>query len=75
MAIDEKDAFYKKLGNQVKKLRKEKGLTLGELGLRGDLDKHVLSRVENGKKKINVYSLNKICEALEITPEEFFKGF
>jgi len=71
----DKDDFALKMGAQLKKIRKEKGITLGELGLLGDFDKHALSKIENGKKHITVYSLHKICESLNISIKDFFDGF
>ncbi|MDB5274161.1 MAG: family transcriptional regulator [Chitinophagaceae bacterium] len=71
----DKETFTNKFGSHLKKIRKVKGISLSELGLRGDFDKYALSKIENGKKQINVYSLYKICVSLEITIEEFFKGF
>lgn len=71
----EKEVFVKKLGNHLKKIREEKGLSLNELGLRGDFDRQALWKLEHGKKHLTVFSLQKICDALDITLEEFFKGF
>ena len=71
----DKEAFALKIGLRLKKIRTDKGVTLGELGLLGDFDKHALSRIENGLKQITVYSLQKICTSLNITLEEFFEGF
>ncbi|MGN6645689.1 MAG: helix-turn-helix domain-containing protein [Cytophaga sp.] len=73
--MKDKDSFTIQLGVQLRKIRKQKGISLAELGLRGDFDKHALSKIENGKKEITVYSLQKICISLEITIEEFFEGF
>lgn len=73
--MTDKDSFTIQLGTQLRKIRKQKGISLAELGLRGDFDKHALSKIENGKKEITVYSLQKICISLEISIEEFFTGF
>jgi transcriptional regulator with XRE-family HTH domain len=75
MKMIDKDSFTLKLGVHLRKIRNEKDISLSELGLRGDFDKHALSKIENGKKEITVYSLQKICHSLEITIEEFFKEF
>jgi transcriptional regulator with XRE-family HTH domain len=75
MTMIDKDSFTLKLGAHLRKIRKAKDISLSELGLRGDFDKHALSKIENGKKEITVYSLQKICLSLEITIEEFFKEF
>ena len=74
MAMD-KDAFVKKLGSHLKKVREEKGLSLNELGLRGDFDRQALWKLEKGQKHLTVYSLYKICDSLDITIDDFFKGF
>lgn len=74
MAMD-KDVFVKKLGAHLKKIREEKGLTLNELGLRGDFDRQALWKLEKGEKHLTVYSLYKLCESLDMTVDEFFKGF
>jgi DNA-binding XRE family transcriptional regulator len=42
--------------------------------LRGDIDRHTLSKIENGKLNCGVYSVKKLCDALEISMEELFKG-
>lgn len=73
--MTDKDSFTFQLGTQLRKIRKQKGISLAELGLRGDFDKHALSKIENGKKEITVYSLQKICTSLEISIEEFFVDF
>ena len=73
--MTDKDSFTLHLGTHLRKIRKQKGISLAELGLRGDFDKHALSKIENGKKEITVYSLQKICISLEISIEEFFAGF
>jgi transcriptional regulator with XRE-family HTH domain len=75
MKMKDKESFTIQLGIQLKKIRKQKGISLAELGLRGDFDKHALSKIENGKKEITVYSLQKICVSLEIEIEDFFKEF
>lgn len=75
MKTSEKDAFFIALGTHIKILREKKAISLRELELRGDLDRHTLSKIENGKLHCGAYSLKKICEALEISLEELFKGF
>jgi transcriptional regulator with XRE-family HTH domain len=74
MAMD-KEAFSKKFGTHLKKIREDKGLSLNELGLQGDFDRQALWKLEKGQKHLTVYSLYKICDSLGITLEEFFKGF
>jgi transcriptional regulator with XRE-family HTH domain len=74
MATKDKDKFFKQFGAHIKKIRKEKGLSIREMELRGDIDRHTLSKIENGKLNCGVYSVKKLCDALEISMEELFKG-
>ena len=71
----DKEAFSKKFGTHLKKIREEKGLSLNELGLRGDFDRQALWKLEKGQKHLTVYSLYKICDSLDMTLDDFFKGF
>lgn len=71
----EKEAFFNALGAHIKKIREEKGLSLRDMELEGDLDRHALSKIENGKLHFSAYSLKKIADVLEISLEELFKGF
>jgi len=67
--------YLKRFGEHLKKVRLEKGLSIRELELRGEVDRSFLSKVEKGQKNCSVYTLAKICLALEISQEDFFKGF
>ena len=60
------------IGNRVKNLRINKGLSQDELARRIDFDRTYLSRVESGKQNMTVETLFKICEGLGVTIKEFF---
>ncbi len=60
------------IGNRVKNLRIDKGLSQEELARRIDFDRTYLSRVESGKQNMTVETLLKICEGLDVTIKEFF---
>jgi transcriptional regulator with XRE-family HTH domain len=70
----EREKFVKKLGAQIRKFRKEKGFSLREADANGDFDRHILSKIENGKLNPGVYSVKKICDILGISMEELFRG-
>lgn len=55
----------KHIGAEIRRLRKEKGLTLEQLGLLIDKPKSNISALENGKFNPSVEYLVKIAEALE----------
>ena len=71
----DKQEYLRKFGEHLKKIRLEKGLSIRELELRGEVDRSFLSKVEKGKKNCSIYTLSKVCSALEISQEDFFKGF
>ncbi len=60
------------IGNRVKTLRNDKGLSQVELARRIDFDRTYLSRVESGKQNMTVETLLKICDGLDVTIKGFF---
>lgn len=70
--------FTERVGNNIKKCRKEKGLTLKELADKIGLTEATVQKYEAGNiKKIDVEMLKKIADALEVLPEnltEWDKG-
>jgi transcriptional regulator with XRE-family HTH domain len=75
MTDTEKDDFFKILGSHLKKVRKSRRLSIREVELRGDIDRSILSKIENGTRNCTIYTLKKICAALGITLTDFFKDF
>jgi putative transcriptional regulator len=63
----------KVLGQRLKKVRVEKGLSLGDLGLIIDKDRQSIFRVESGEINIGYLYLLKLCEGLEISISELLK--
>lgn len=63
----------KLIGETIKQLRNEKGLTQDVLsGLAGIARSH-LAMIENGSKKANLETLCKIASALNMKPSELTK--
>lgn len=62
----------KKLGEELKKIRKGKGLTLEQLGNKTGFTKGYLSMIENGKLDSipQPETLGKLADGLEISPTE-----
>lgn len=54
------------LGENIKKYRKEKGLTQTELAIKSNLSKNAIYNYENNKRVPNIDILNKIASALQI---------
>ena len=71
----DREQFFKKFGEHLRKIREGKGLSLRQMELEGDIDRHLISKIENGKVNPGLYNLKRICEMLDITLEELFKNF
>lgn len=63
-----------KVGQRIKDLRSDLGLSQERLALKADLDRTYIAGVENGKRNLSLKSLEKIVLALEVSFEDFFKG-
>ena len=61
------------LGQRLKTLRIEKGLTLKELGYRIDKDPQSISRVEMGDINPTYLYLLELCEGLEVNLSDVLK--
>lgn len=60
------------VGNRIKKLRKELGLSQEKLANNCELDRTYIASVENGKRNISIVNLEKIAIALNVSLEKFF---
>ena len=69
MEID-KDIELRKLGERIRKIRLEKGLTQFELGSRVNKDQQSIQRLEKGNVNPSYYYLMEICEGLEVDFKE-----
>lgn len=61
-----------KIGKNLKEARKFKGLTQREIAGMLFMTQQQYSRFENGIFELNYDQILKICEILEITPNELF---
>ena len=62
----------KQVGNRIKQLRNEKGISQETLANRAGLDRTYITSVERGKRNITIVSMVKITNALEISLQDFF---
>lgn len=60
------------IGNVIRTLREEKGVTAKDLAARIGLSASQMSRLESGQRRVNSEVLARIARALEVTPSEFF---
>ncbi|WP_394367119.1 helix-turn-helix domain-containing protein [Sediminibacterium soli] len=65
------DDFLLKIGEKVRSIRMDKGLTQMELAFKcNDKDYSQINRVELGKVNFSVSYLSLIADALEIAPKD-----
>lgn len=64
----------KELGEKIKRIRKNRGLTQEQLAEMVDISSRNLSNIEIGVSFVKSETLEKIVEALDITTEELFSN-
>lgn len=69
-----KESQGKMIGDNVKKIRKKKGLTQDNLARKADIPYTTLTKLEsNVVKKPSVQTVAKIAEALDVSIEDLIK--
>ena len=58
-----------KVGERLSELRKENNLSQKEINEYLNLDKSDYSKIENGERKLNVSTLNKLCLLYNFSPQ------
>ena len=61
-----------KVGQRIKVLRKEIGLSQEALALKAEVDRTYVTDVENGRRNVSVEILERIISALDVSFIEFF---
>jgi len=61
------------LGQRLRALRKQRGLTQEEVGERAGVNPRYYAEVERGQRNISVGSLQKIADGLGLTLEDIFR--
>jgi transcriptional regulator with XRE-family HTH domain len=69
----EKEDFLKKVGENIKKLRTEKGLSQAELARRCDKERASIERIENGKINSSAYVLYEVAKGGDLDLKSFFE--
>ena len=62
------------LGESLRRIRKERGMTLIEAGAKSGMPMSTISKIENNKMSLSYDKLLRICNALEIDISELFTG-
>jgi DNA-binding Xre family transcriptional regulator len=72
--MNNKEAFIKKLGQNVREKRLQRKLTVEKLSMEAGMPYSQISRLELGKRNPTAYTLYLISNCLECNPSEFFEG-
>lgn len=66
--------IVKRLGERIRQIRKDKGISQELLGERSGLHTNYIGQVERGEKNLTIDSLAKIASGLEVTLEQLFRS-
>lgn len=61
------------LSNNIKRIRKEKGISQEKLALKADVDRSYMSEVERNLANPSIEALVKIGNALDVNPSELLE--
>ena len=64
--------IQEKVGQRIRELRGQLGISQEELAARANLDRTYITSVERGKRNISIVNLEKISIALEVPLKVFF---
>ncbi|MDD5790927.1 MAG: helix-turn-helix transcriptional regulator [Spirochaetia bacterium] len=66
--------YEKQLGERIKTLRLEAGLSQEKFALQIEMDRTYFATVESGKRNISLNNLEKIAQGLNISLSKLFEG-
>ena len=70
--MHDKLEFQKQLGQNVRRVRNGKSLTVEKLALEAGIPYSQVSRIELGKRNPSGYTLYILSQTLDVSPSEFF---
>ena len=62
-----------KLGENLKRIRTEKGITQGDIARALEVDKSFVSNIENGKTNPTLATIAKLAKAIGVSIDELLK--
>jgi len=66
------EVYCKAFGNQLRKLRQSKGLSMRQLAAEADMEYSQLSKIERGIINTTISTVHSIAITLDIPEKEFF---
>lgn len=67
-----RDSVCEAIGKEIQRVRREEGLSQGQLAQKAGISQQLVSRIEKGKENISLITLKKISESLEKKAEISF---
>lgn len=71
----EKVVFAEQIGNHLRKVRKEIGISQEVLSLDSGYYRTYVGKIEQGKYSPSTHTIWRLAHTLGLTLEQFFKGF
>ena len=65
--------YCKSFGENLRKVRMKKGLTMMELAFEADIEYSQIAKIERGVSNTTISTVHVIAKALEIKPIELFR--
>jgi transcriptional regulator with XRE-family HTH domain len=62
-----------KLGQNMKRIRAKKKMSQGDISRALEVDRGYISNIESGKKNPTLATLQKLADALGVSPDELLK--
>jgi transcriptional regulator with XRE-family HTH domain len=69
-----KEKHLIELGNQIREVRKKKGLSQEQLAFDANVDRSYIGGIERGERNVSFLTLVKIAECLDCDVAKFTKG-
>ena len=63
-----------KVGNRIRELRHQLGISQEALALRSEVDRTYVTDVENGRRNVSLEILERIIKGLDCSISEFFNS-
>ena len=74
MSLDKfMNKISKKLGQNLKRIRTQKGISQGDISRKLNMDRGYISRLENGMKNPTLSTIQKIADFLEVSVNDLIK--
>lgn len=70
----EEQKILNAIGNNIRALRTERGLSQFQLNVDAELSKNQIGRIERGERNVKITTLYKIAQALEVNIGEIINN-